>query len=412
MNLERIAVVGGGIIGAAVARELTLKQPNAHITLIEKEQQLAHHQSGHNSGVVDAGLSYEPGSRNATLNRRGIELLTAYATQNGLPLKECGQLMIAQNTDEVERLDTIFANAKSSGIPGVRMLDRTTMRDVEPGARGVSALHSPHTAITDFRRVTESFARDLEAAGGRILFDSEVKRVDSLGNEARVRLALPGAQESTMTADGGAYDLVIMCAGLQADRLAVNSGLEEFPKIVPVAEDYFDLTGPATQAVRGVISAVPDPASLSSGVHLISTVTGELLVGPNTTLSLGREGYSRGLSDFKLGDVTSTLGFGGFWKFASKNLQSAARDARTTLSSRAYLEEAQKFVPNLDILSARPGRRGIRAQALNADGSPVDELVVVSRGRVTQVRNAPSSGATGAMAIAEQVVDQALAELA
>lgn len=411
MKLERVAVVGGGIIGAAVAREVTQRQPNAQVTLIEKEPRLAQHQTGHNSGVVHAGLYYEPGSLKVKLCRRGVELLTAYTTRNGLPFQECGKLVVAQNIEEVERLDTIFERAGANGVPGVKMLDRQQMRQVEPGVRGIQALHSPHTAITDFTQITESFARDLEAAGGRILYNSEVKRVEALGNEVRVRLALPGAQTSAMTADGGTYDLVITCAGLQSDRLAVNSGLDAYPKIVPFSGDYFELTGQAAQVVRGLIYPVPDPAYPFLGVHVTKTVTGTLTLGPNAFLAVGREGYTRDFSAFKFDDVASTLGFGGFWKFAAKNVKAAAREARTALSPTAFLAEARKYVPDLDVSAARPGNRGVRAQAMNADGSLVDDFVISARGRLTQVRNAPSPGATSSMAIAEYVVDQALAQL-
>ena len=408
MELKRIAVIGGGIIGTAVARELTRKQPQAHITLIEKESLLAQHQSGHNSGVVHAGLDCEPGSTNAKLHRRGVELLTAYTTQSGLPLNECGKLVVAQDMDELERLDTMFERAQAGGVPGVRMLDRTQMREVEPGVRGIAALHSPHTAITDYSKITDAFARDLEAAGGRIMYDSEVKRIDAMGNEVRVRLALPGAQESTMTADGGTYDLVIACAGLQTDRLAEHSGLDPYPKVVPFTRDYFEINGESTKAVRGLITAVP---GTPNPVHLTPTTHGALMVGPYASLSLGREGYSRGLSGFKLDDVASTLGFGGFWKYASKNIQSAAREARTAVSPSSYLESARKYVPDLNVSAARPGPRGVLAKAMTADGSLVDELVFSARGRLTQVRSVPAAGATCSMAIAERVVDQALAQV-
>lgn len=408
MELKHIAVVGGGIIGTAVARELTRKQPQAHITLIEKESQLAQHQSGHNSGVVHMGLDCEPGSMNAKLYRRGVELLTGYTTGHGLPFKECGKLVVAQDMDELERLDAMFERAQAAGLPGVRMLDRAQMREVEPGVRGIAALHSPHTAITDYSTITDAFGRDVEAAGGRIMYDSEVKRVDVMGNEVRVRLALPGAQESTMTADGGTYDLVITCAGLQADRLAEHSGLDPYPKVVPFTRDYFEINGESAKAVRGLITAVP---GTPNPVHLTTTTRGALMVGPYASLSLGREDYSRGLSGFKLDDVASTLGFGGFWKYASKNIQNAAREARTAVSPSSYLESARKYVPDLNVSAARPGPRGVLAKAMNSDGSLVDGLVFSARGRLTHVRSVPAAGATCSMAIAEQVVDQALAQV-
>jgi L-2-hydroxyglutarate oxidase LhgO len=411
---QRIAVVGGGIIGTAVARELALRFDDATVTLFEKESTLAAHQTGHNSGVVHAGLYYEPGSLKARLCREGVEKLVRYAVENGIPYDECGKLVVAQNTDEVDRLEAIFERAKANGVPHVRLLDRHEMREVEPGVRGVLALHSPHTAIIDYATLTESLGRDLEAAGGEIRYNTEVARLDTLSSEVRVMLALPGAQGSKITEPAGTFDLAITCAGLQADRLAVASGLEEDPRIVPFYGDYFVASGPAAQVVKGLIYPVPDPAYPFLGVHLTRSIDGSLLLGPNAFLSLGREKYERKMGPIgglDFGDLGRTLGYKGFWKFASQNIKAAAREARTALSPQAFLAEAQKFVPDLDTTAVSPGPRGVRAQALNPDGTLVDDFVITSRGRLTQVRNAPSPGATSSLAIARHVVDEALTAL-
>ena len=411
---QRIAVVGGGIIGTAVARELALRFDDATVTLFEKESTLAAHQTGHNSGVVHAGLYYEPGSLKARLCREGVEKLVRYAVENGIPYDECGKLVVAQDTDEVDRLEAIFERAKANGVPNVRLLDRHEMREVEPGVRGVLALHSPHTAIIDYAALTQSLGRDLEAAGGQIRYNTEVARLDTLSSEVRVMLALPGAQGSKITEPAGTFDLAITCAGLQADRLAVASGLEEDPRIVPFYGDYFVASGPAAQVVKGLIYPVPDPAYPFLGVHLTRSIDGSLLLGPNAFLSLGREKYERKMGPIgglDFGDLGRTLGYKGFWKFASQNLKAAAREAKTALSPQAFIAEAQKFVPTLDATAVHPGPRGVRAQAMNPDGSLVDDFVITNRGRLTQVRNAPSPGATSSLAIAEYVVDKAVESL-
>jgi L-2-hydroxyglutarate oxidase len=411
---QRIAVVGGGIIGTAVARELALRFEDATVTLFEKESHLAAHQTGHNSGVVHAGLYYEPGSLKARLCRSGVEKIIRYTAENGIPYEECGKLVVAQDTDEVDRLEAIFARAQANGVPHVKLLDRNEMREVEPGVRGVLALHSPHTAIIDYVALTESLGRDLEAAGGLIRYDSEVARLDTLSSEVRVRLALPGARGSSVTEDAGVFDLVVTCAGLQSDRLAVASGLEQDPRIVPFYGDYFVARGEAAEAVRGLIYPVPDPAYPFLGVHLTRSIDGSLLLGPNAFLSLGREKYERKvgpIGGLDLSDLGRTLGYKGFWKFASQNMKAAAREARTALSPQAFIAEAQKFVPELDASAVVPGPRGVRAQAMNPDGSLVDDFVITSRGRLTQVRNAPSPGATSSLAIAEYVVDRAVESL-
>lgn len=411
---QHIAVVGGGIIGTAVARELAHRFDDATVTLFEKESTLAAHQTGHNSGVVHAGLYYEPGSLKAQLCRTGVEKLIRYAVENGVPYDECGKLVVAQDTDEVDRLEAIFERAKANGVPNVQLLDRHQMREVEPNVRGVLALHSPHTAIIDYATLTESLGRDLEAAGGEIRYNSEVARLDALSSEVRVMLALPGAQGSKTTEAAGTYDLAVTCAGLQSDRLAVASGLEEEPRIVPFYGDYFVARGPAAEVVKGLVYPVPDPAYPFLGVHLTRGIDGSLMLGPNAFLSLGREKYERKLGPIggiDFGDMGKTLGYKGFWKFASQNLRAAAREARTALSPQAFIAEAQKFVPTLDAAAVGPGPRGVRAQAMSPDGSLVDDFVITSRGRVTQVRNAPSPGATSSLAIAEHVVDRAVESL-
>ncbi|GAA2003553.1 L-2-hydroxyglutarate oxidase [Brevibacterium samyangense] len=414
MGIGRVAVVGGGIIGVAVARELTKRLPDAHVTIFEKEPYLAAHQTGHNSGVVHAGLYYEPGSLKARLCRRGVELLIPYAIEHGIPYDECGKLVVAQNLEEIERLEAIFERAKANGVPHVKLLDRHEMREVEPNVRGVLALHSPHTAIVDYPALTQQLAADVEAAGGTLRFNAEVVRLDTLGNQVRVAIALPGAEGSKLTEDGGAFDLVVTCAGLQADRLATASGLEPTPKVVPFSGDYFVLTGEPAEVVKGLIYPVPDPAYPFLGVHLTRRVDGALTLGPNAFLSFGREAYSKGASfqwenlGRTASDLAATAGFGGFWKFAKNNVKAALREGRTALSPKAFIEEARKFVPELDQAAVQPGPRGVRAQAMNPDGSLVDDFVFSTRGRLTQVRNAPSPGATSSLAIAESVVDKAL----
>lgn len=404
MAITRIGVVGGGIIGLAVAREFTQRYPDSTVTVFEKEPQLAAHQSGHNSGVVHAGLYYEPGSLKAKLCRRGVELLAAYCRDKDLPYEECGKLLVAHTTEDVDRLESIFGRARANGVPEVRMLDRKEMVAVEPEVRGVLALHSPRTAITDYAAITQSFGDEVFAAGGRLAFGAEVSQLSTVGREVRVRTALPGV-ESKVTEDAGAFDIVVTCAGLQSDRLAVAAGLSPEPRIVPFQGDYFYLERSRAGLVKGLIYPVPDPAYPFLGVHLSRTVHGDVLLGPNAFLALGRERYDK--FGVNLGDIGSTLGFKGFWKFASQNVKAAIGQGRTALSRSAFVEQARAFVPAIRPEDVSEGPRGIRAQAMNADGSLVDDFVFSTRGRLTMVRNAPSPGATASMAIAEHVVAEA-----
>ncbi len=395
MKKIRAAVVGGGIIGAAVARELLLSGTAAEVILYEKETELAAHQTGHNSGVVHAGLYYEPGSLKALLCRRGGVLLRELASRRGVPFEECGKVVVARSDKEMARLDSIFERSTANGVPGVRMVGTAELLTLEPHARGVAALHSPTTAITDYRAVTRALATDFSEAGGTLRLAHEVTAVVDAGAQA------------TVTANGTteSFDLVINCAGLQSDRLAAMSGDGRNPRIVPFFGAYFLLRPAKRGLVNGLIYPVPDPKYPFLGVHLTKRIDGEIMVGPNAFLAGGREAYKG--RDFSPSDLAEVALFGGFWRFAAGNVPAAFREARTVVSARAFVEAARAYVPELALADVVRDRRGIRAQAMNADGSLVDDFVITGSKRVMHVRNAPSPGATSSMAIAEHIVSQA-----
>lgn len=395
--IKRCAVVGGGIIGVAVARELGKRLDGVEVTLYEKEDRLAAHQTGHNSGVVHAGLYYEPGGLKAKLCRRGVNLLRDFCAEKNLPYEACGKLVIAQTPEEQRRLEAIFSRAWANGVPGVRMLRAEQIREVEPNAVGLSALHSPETAIVDYAAITNALADDVRAAGGSIRLGLEVTSLEQQDRGVQLQ-----------TKDGsGHFDLVVACAGLQSDRLAKATGEPSTPRIVPFFGQYF-LLGPEARAqVRGLIYPVPDPKHPFLGVHLTKRIDGEMMLGPNAFISLGREAYSWGTVNPK--DVLDYILFPGFWNFARQNVPSAVREFHTVVSKKKFLREAMRFVPALEGATVLPGTRGVRAQAMNGDGSLVDDFVIARRRDAVMVRNAPSPGATSSMAIAEYIVEQALA---
>ena len=395
--IKRCAVVGGGIIGVAVARELGKRLDGVEVTLYEKEDRLAAHQTGHNSGVVHAGLYYEPGGLKAKLCRRGVNLLRDFCAEKNLPYEACGKLVIAQTPEEQRRLEAIFSRAWANGVPGVRMLRAEQIREVEPNAVGLSALHSPETAIVDYAAITNALADDVRAAGGSIRLGLEVTSLEQQDH---------GVQLQTKEGSGH-FDLVVACAGLQSDRLAKATGEPSTPRIVPFFGQYF-LLGPEARAqVRGLIYPVPDPKHPFLGVHLTKRIDGEMMLGPNAFISLGREAYSWGTVNPK--DVLDYTLFPGFWNFARQNVPSAVREFHTVVSKKKFLREAMRFVPALEGATVLPGTRGVRAQAMNGDGSLVDDFVIARRRDAVMVRNAPSPGATSSMAIAEYIVEQALA---
>lgn len=388
----RVAVVGAGIVGLAVARALT---GHATVDVYEKEAEVAAHQTGHNSGVVHAGLYYEPGSLKARLCLRGAALLRDYAGEKGVPYAECGKVVVALHPGELARLRAILGRAVANGVPGVREVGADELQQIEPHARGIAAVHSPRTGIVDYVGVARALAAQVP---GSLLLGTAVGSVVPRGREAVV----------VSTAGEAAYDLVITCAGLQSDRLAEASGDGTFPRIVPFFGDYYRLRPGRTDLVRGLIYPVPDPRYPFLGVHLTRTVRGEVLVGPNAFLALDREGYAGGCA---ARDVRAAVGFPGFWRFAARNLPAAVREARTVLSRREFVRAARAYLPELSVADVLPGPRGIRAQAMDPGGRLLDDFAITGRGRVVHVRNAPSPGATSALAIAEHVVEQALARL-
>ncbi|NWL12679.1 L-2-hydroxyglutarate oxidase [Paenarthrobacter nitroguajacolicus] len=395
-TIKRCAVVGGGIIGVAVARELANKLDDAQVTVYEKEDRLAAHQTGHNSGVVHAGLYYEPGGLKAKLCRRGVELLQEFCAMKNLPYEACGKLVIAQTPGESDRLDNIFARATANGVPGARMLHGEQIREVEPNAVGLSALHSPETAIVDYTAITNALAEDVRSSGGTIRLGQEVIALEQQGSGVVVT-----------TKDGGEhYDLVVACAGLQSDRLAEAAGEAATPRIVPFFGQYFLLGKEARDQVRGLIYPVPDPKHPFLGVHLTKRIDGEMMLGPNAFISFGRESYT--WSKINVRDVLNYTLFPGFWNFARQNLPSAVREFQTVVSKKKFIREAMRFVPSLEGATILPGTRGVRAQAMNGDGSLLDDFVIARRRDTVLVRNAPSPGATSSMAIAEYIVEQAL----
>lgn len=389
---QSFAVVGAGIIGAAVARELTWRFPDAEVTVYEKEAAPAAHQTGHNSGVVHAGLYYEPGGLKARLCRRGVALLREFCLTKGLPYDECGKVVVALDAAAEQRLRAIHERAVANGVPDVDMIGPAGIRAIEPDAVGRAALHSPHTAIVDYPAITRALLDDVIATGGRVEYGTAVDHVG----------AAPG-HAVLSTSDGyRVHDLVITCAGLQSDRLARRSGGSAAPSIVPFFGQYFALDAGHRDHVRGLVYPVPDPRYPFLGVHLTRRVDGEVLIGPNAFLSLGREHYS-GLG-LDIHDTAAVLADPGFWRFSRSNLSAAVREIRTILSPARFVQEAARYVPAVADAGVTRLPRGVRAQAMNPDGSLVDDFVIGDRGPVTAVRNAPSPGATSSLAIAEYLV--------
>ena len=396
MSGSRIAVVGGGIIGAAVARRILQVDPGATVTLLEKESALARHQTGHNSGVVHAGLYYTPGSLKARLCRSGVELLREFCAEHDLTYDQCGKVLVALDDPERLRLEGIRERAEANGVPRIRTLGAGELREIEPHVRGIAGLHSPSTAIVDYVAVTRALAADAVAAGARVRTGFEVTGL----RQQRDEVVVTGAD-----GQGEVFDHVVLCAGLQADRVAALAGDDDDPRIVPFRGEYYLLRPERRGLVRGLVYPVPDLRYPFLGVHLTKRVDGEVMIGPNAVLALAREGY--GWRTVSGRDLLDAVSWPGFRRFARQHWRTGLIEMAGSLSRRRFVAAAQRYIPELDVDDVVPGPRGVRAQALGRDGEMVDDFRITRRGPVLSVRNAPSPAATSSLAIAEHIVDVA-----
>ncbi len=395
MSRDTIGVVGAGIVGLAIARHLQEMRPEARITVLEKEAAVAQHQTGHNSGVVHAGLYYQPGSLKAELCRRGATRLRTYCADRGLPFEVCGKLVIAAAENEVPGLKEIQRRAEINQVPGLRWLDAPEITSIEPFARGFAALHSPATAITDFVAISDSLAADVRSAGGEVRLSTEVTRVAP---------TVDGVQLTASNGEEFRFGHVILCAGLQSDRLASIAGDQREPAILPFRGEYLKLVPGRTGLVRGLIYPVPDPSYPFLGVHFTRRVDGSVDIGPNAVLATAREGYRR--RDVSRRDLRAIFGYPGFWRVARQHWRMGISEVAGSASTRVFLNRARAYVPALGTSDVVRGGAGVRAQAVDRSGRLVDDFRIHRVGHVTALRNAPSPAATSALAIAEYVARQ------
>ena len=393
MSTVRVGVVGAGIIGLAVARQLLETRPDAEVTVFDKEPTVGTHQTGHNSGVAHAGLYYPRDSLKARLCRRGVGLLKDYCLDRHIPYVECGKTVVALTDDEVPRLRDIEERATHNGVPGLRRLTAEEIREHEPHITGVAGLWSPTTAIVDFVAVTRSYADDVRTAGGTLLLGTRVDGITRAGDVVRVDA---GGERHE-------FDHVVLCAGLQSDRVARLAGDDREPAIVPFRGEYLTMRPERTHLVRGLVYPVPDPRYPFLGVHFTRRIDGGVDIGPNAVLSTAREGYRR--SDLDLRDLAETLAWPGFRHLARKHWRMGITEMRGSLSRRAFIAGARRYMPDLGPGDVDGRHAGVRAQALDRDGTLVDDFRISRLGRVTAVRNAPSPAATSSLAIAEHLCD-------
>ncbi len=395
---NRVAVVGGGIVGVAVAREILRRRPDTDVTIFEKEDRLAAHQTGRNSGVVHAGLYYEPGSNKALLCRRGVGLLEEFCEEHGIRRVACGKVLVALDDVERARLDNIEQRAVANGVPGVRIIGPEELCELEPHVRGVAALHSPSTSIVNFAEVTQALAADAVADGAKILLGHEVVGLQPSSTEVRrnrpQRKRFRSVCRSTRSLPAAACT-AIGSPSWQATAQTRRSCLSAASTTRSSPSGATSSTGSSTRC--------PTPATRSSACMSPHGWTVEVLIGPNAVLALAREGYTWGkISVPDLVDVARTPAF---WRFARRHWRTGIREMYGSLSKRRFVAAARAYVPELADDDVVPGVAGIRAQALEADGGLVDDFRISIRDRVVLLRNAPSPAATSALAIAEHIAD-------
>lgn len=394
MSDRSFVVVGAGIVGLALARRILQEWPGASLSVLDKELAVAAHQSGHNSGVVHAGVYYPPGSLKARLCTRGRALVKQMCQERALPYEECGKLIVARDASEVARLRSLQERATANGVPDVRWLEGRAMLEVEPHVAGVAALHSPRTAIVDFARLAEALAGEVVDLGGKVILGAEVTGFRHG----------PGDVEVVSTQDVVRATTVVLCAGLHSDRVARLAGASRGPAIVAFRGEYYRLVPDRAAMVRGLIYPVPDPRYPFLGVHVTRRISGVVDIGPNAVVALAREGYRR--RDLRLADLYETISWPGSRRMARRHWRMGLKEMWTSASKSAFVRAARAYVPELQANDVEPAPAGVRAQAVAADGSLVDDFDIQEHGRVVAVRNAPSPAATSSLAIAEYLVER------
>jgi L-2-hydroxyglutarate oxidase len=394
-----VAIVGGGIVGLATALEVTARRPGARVLLFEKEDRLAWHQTGHNSGVIHSGIYYKPGSLKALNCRRGKAMLEAFCREHGVLFETCGKVVVATAPEELPRLEAITERARANGVAS-EVIGPERLRELEPHAAGLRALHVPETGIVDYAAVCEVLAGLVRARGGEIVTGAGVRRMESRGSEVVIE-----------TSRGEAVARVaVNCAGLHSDRVLAAAGQPRPARIVPFRGEYYELVPEARGLVRNLIYPVPDPSFPFLGVHFTRSIHGGVECGPNAVPALAREGYR--WRDVNLRDLADTLGYPGFWRLAARHWRMGSGEVWRSFSKSAFTRALQRLVPDIRPSHLRRAEAGVRAQALSPDGALLDDFLIHTAGRVVHVLNAPSPAATSSLSIGRTVAEHADAFLA
>jgi len=389
-----IIVIGGGAVGLGVALEIRRRFPRQRLLVLEKEERVARHQSGHNSGVIHSGIYYKPGSLKARLCVAGAAAMVEFCREHGIPHQVCGKVIVATEQEEIPRLEQLRQRGEANGLSGLRVIGPEELREIEPHASGLKALLVPSTGVTDYALVCAKYA-ELIAKNGEVLTSAPATGIRR------------SASEIVVETPRGAFatDALINCAGLYSDRISRMAGDDPGVMIVPFRGEYYELAAERASLVRALIYPVPDPRFPFLGVHFTRRITGKVDAGPNAVLALAREGYRH--TDINLADLTSALAFPGFWRMARQHWRSGLGEWHRSLSKAAFVRALQRLLPEISAKDLTPGGSGVRAQALKPDGGLVDDFQFVPSGKILHVLNVPSPAATASLMIGKAIVDTA-----
>lgn len=392
-----IVIIGGGIVGLATALQIIRKQPGVRIAVLEKEPEIARHQTGHNSGVIHSGLYYKPGSLKAQNCVAGAAAMVEFCKQHGIPYDVCGKVVVATDQSEIPGLEELLRRGTANGVPGVVTIGPERLRELEPHCTGVQALHVPGTGIVNYALVAKKYAELIKTGGGQILTDCAVRAI------------VQNAAETVLETTRGAVKAasrVINCAGLYSDRIMRMAGQDNGLRIVPFRGEYYEIIRARRGLVKNLIYPVADPRFPFLGVHFTRRISGGIEAGPNAVLALKREGYKK--TDLNLKDAVETALFPGFWKMAAKYWQSGFGEYYRSLNKGAFTRALQKLVPEIQAPDLEPAGSGVRAQALDKTGKLLDDFAIVESKQFVHVCNVPSPAATASLIIGKQIAELAV----
>ena len=391
-----IAIIGGGILGLSTAMQLLQRVPQWRVAVIEKEEQLATHQTGHNSGVMHSGIYYRPGSHKAQFCVAGLNNMVKFCEENEIEYRQCGKVIVALHESEFGRLDDLYQRGTANGVPDLEMVGPERLKEIEPHTAGVRALWAPHTGIVDFTKVAAAFANKFQQAGGDIFTRAAVKKIANSSGSVALETTKGTLQAKHL----------INCAGLYADKVAAMTGEKVGVRIIPFRGEYYTLKPESHHLVSGLIYPVPDPQFPFLGVHFTRNIKGHVEAGPNAVMALRREGYRK--RDFSLGDSLGNLAYPGFWKMAMKYWKIGLGEVYRSYNRRVFLHDLQRLIPEIQNSDLDSGGSGVRAQAVARDGGLLDDFSIIQGRDAIHVLNAPSPGATSSLAIGEHIAGLAI----